>query len=203
MKMYVAKSDKSYHKVLREVIQIILDGGIVIYPTDTVYGIGCSAKNKDAVSKLVQLKRRQEKKPFSFICKDIATISQFAVIPNWAYRLMSKALPGPYTFVLEARKTNLPKELIGKRNTVGVRIPSNYLCNKMADLIDLPIVSTSVNVAGEESISRVDKLPTEFLNQVDAVIDAGPATSGPSTIVDATGKEPVVIREGFGKLFWL
>lgn len=202
MKTFFLEDGAPQYAVLREVADIIVSGGVVIYPTDTIYGLGCDAFSKDAIQRITRIKRREAVKPFSFICQDVAQISEFAFVSNWAYKLMNRLLPGPYTFILEARKTNLPKKMIGKRNTVGVRIPDNVICRKLVELIGRPLVSTSVNIAGDEPAEDIADIPEEQAAQVDAAISVGPIRSDPSTVVDLRGSVPELIREGRGEVAW-
>lgn len=189
------------HSELKQIADIMRKGGVVIYPTDTIYGIGCDALSKNGVKRISNLKRR-EGKPFSFICRDIAQISRFAFISNRAFRLMSKILPGPYTIILEARKTSLPKKMIGKRNTVGIRIPDDEFCRRLTALIDEPIVTTSVNFSDEDPMLDPENIPKEISDGVDALVSIGPMYGEPSTVVDLTSDEPVVVRQGKGEVVW-
>jgi len=202
MRRFDINPDKPAWPSLKEVADMVTQGGTMIYPTDTIYGIGCDAYHKEALKKISLAKGRDPKKPFSFICRDVAQVSQFAFVPNWAYRLMTRILPGPYTFVLEARKTNLPKKLVGKRNTVGVRIPDHPVCHTLMELIDAPLVTTSVNLAGAAPMTDPADLPDAFAPYVDAFIDVGPIYAEPSTVLDATGNKPVTLREGGGEIVW-
>ncbi len=185
---------------LKEVADVIRKGGVMIYPTDTIYGIGCDVYQPKALKKIEAAKDRDAGKPFSFICRDVAQISEFAYVSNWTFRLMTRLLPGPYTFVLEARRTNLPKKMVGKRNTVGVRIPDNDVCRMLLEQIGAPLVSTSVNRTGEEHLSEIADIPAELTRHVDVAIDVGPLLGDPSTVIDATGSLPVALREGAGPI---
>ncbi|MGK7345476.1 MAG: L-threonylcarbamoyladenylate synthase [Candidatus Nitrospinota bacterium M3_3B_026] len=196
------KPDRPSYKPLREAAEIVLDGGVMVYPTDTIYGLGCDAFSKSSIERISRIKKRDPAKPFSFVCHDIGQISEFAFVSNWAYRLVKKLLPGPYTFILEARKTNIPKKMLGKRNTVGVRIPGSPICQRLVELVGHPIVSTSVNLAGGEPLTDPVMLPEDFSRYIDIIISVGPLVSVPSTVVDLTGEEPVVLREGKGAITW-
>jgi tRNA threonylcarbamoyl adenosine modification protein (Sua5/YciO/YrdC/YwlC family) len=202
MKTFFLEDGAPAYGVLREVADIILSGGVVIYPTDTIYGLGCDAFSKTAIQRITRIKRREDAKPFSFICQDVAQISEFAFVSNWAYKLMNRLLPGPYTFILEARKTNLPKKMVGRRNTVGVRIPDNLICKKLVELAGRPLVSTSVNVAGGEPAEDIADIPEDQAALVDAAISIGPLHSGPSTVVDLRGSASELIRAGRGAVAW-
>lgn len=198
MRTYVVDPYAPRYPDILEVAKEVRKGGVVIYPTDTIYGIGCDVYQPKALKKIEAAKERDAGKPFSFICRDVAQISEFAFVGNWTYRLMTRLLPGPYTFVLEARRTNLPKKMVGKRNTVGVRIPDNDVCRMLVDLIGAPLVSTSVNRSGEEHLHEIADIPTELTRHVDVAIDVGSLFGDPSTVIDATGSEPVILRHGAG-----
>lgn len=202
MKTFFLHDSAPDYNVLREVADKLLAGGVVIYPTDTIYGLGCDAFSKDAIQRVSNIKKREGNKPFSFICGSVAQISEFAFVSNWAYKLMNRLLPGPYTFILEARKTNLPKKMLGKRNTVGVRIPDNVICQKLVEMIGRPLVTTSVNITGDEPMDDVAQIPEDQASQIDMAISVGPLRSEPSTIVDLTGSEPALIRAGKGEIVW-
>lgn len=198
MKTYRLDPERPHYRALAEIADTVKKGGVVIYPTDTIYGMGCDVYQAKAVKKIEAAKDRERGKPFSFICRDLSQISEFAFVPNWAFRAMTKVLPGPYTFILEARRTNLPKKLVGNRNTVGVRIPANPICATLAELVGAPLVSTSVNVAGADHLSEIEKIPASFTPYVDAIIDVGPLFGEPSTVIDATGAAPILLRQGAG-----
>ncbi|HEB72175.1 MAG TPA: threonylcarbamoyl-AMP synthase [Nitrospirae bacterium] len=190
------------YRQLRNAGDALLGGGVIVYPTDTIYGLGCDIYAKDAVKKIYALKKRDSSKPFSFICGNVSQISEFAFVSNWGYKLLKKSLPGPYTFILEARKTNMPKKMLGKRNTIGVRIPDHPVCRELVRLTGRPLLTTSVNLSGEGSLTDPSMLPEKFSSKVDLVISTGPLVSEPSTVIDIAGDEPVLIRQGKGELLW-
>ena len=199
--VYIDPQNPSY-RLVAQVAKDIDAGKVMVYPTDTIYGFGCDVFSKKAINKIVAAKKREGVKPFSFVCRDISQASEFAFVPTWTYRLMSRILPGPYTVILTARRTNMPKKMTGKRNTVGVRIPDLPLCKLLMELLENPIVSTSVNIEGEDPLFDPADLPPEFAPYIDTVIDGGPIISEPSTVVDCSGNEPVTIREGKGEIVW-
>ncbi|MBI4665681.1 MAG: threonylcarbamoyl-AMP synthase [Nitrospinae bacterium] len=202
MKTLHMRPDRPDYSSLKEAADMVLAGGTIIYPTDTIYGLGCDVYSKTAIEKLARIKEREPGKPFSFICENVAQISEFAFVSNWAYRLMNRLLPGPYTFILEARKTGLPKKITSKRNTVGVRIPGNAICSKLVGLVGRPIVTTSVNFSGDEPITDPADLPVNFSSAVDLALSVGPLSSEPSTVLDLTRAEPQLIRQGKGEAIW-
>ncbi|MDH5637549.1 MAG: L-threonylcarbamoyladenylate synthase [Nitrospinota bacterium] len=194
--------DRISYKSLTPAVEALKRGGVIVYPTDTVYGIGCDIFQAGAIKRIAEIKKRDANKPFSFICVSVAQISEFAFVPNWAFRLMNKVLPGPYTFVLEARKTNIPKKMLGKRNTVGVRIPDDRVCRMLVEQLGWPILTSSVNLAGGEPLTDPALIPEEFSSKIEMAISVGPLLSDPSTVVDATGGSPEIIRLGRGPVAW-
>jgi tRNA threonylcarbamoyl adenosine modification protein (Sua5/YciO/YrdC/YwlC family) len=183
-------------KVAREALR---SGGLVIYPTDSVYGLGCDLFNKKAVEKIYQIKGNDKRKLLSFICPDLKGISEYAYISNSAYRIMRHLLPGPFTFILPATK-QVPKILLENRKTVGIRVPENRICQALLSEFGLPIISTSARLPGQGFLSDPDEIAETFSNAVDLFLDSGPGGFDPSTIVDLTQDEPIVVRQGKGVL---
>ncbi|VAX20155.1 Hypothetical YciO protein, TsaC/YrdC paralog [hydrothermal vent metagenome] len=202
MKTINLSLDHLSYKPIKEVADSVLKGGVMIYPTDTIYGLGCDIFSKQATARISKIKKRSVNKPFSFVCENIGQISEFAFLSNWGYRLLKRTLPGPYTYILEARHANMPKKMLGNRNSVGVRIPDHPICHQLIKLIGRPIVTTSVNLADDQPLTDLSMLSKSFTQQVDIAIDIGPILSDPSTVIDLTGKEPKVIRKGKGDIPW-
>jgi tRNA threonylcarbamoyl adenosine modification protein (Sua5/YciO/YrdC/YwlC family) len=186
---------------IAKIVDILQAGGILVYPTDTIYGLGCDIFNKAAVAKIYRLKKREKHQPLSILCADFKQASQFAQIPNHAFKLMKKALPGPYTFILKA-KNKTPQNFLAKNKTVGIRIPGNKICLAIVKKLNAPIITTSLNISGEKPLSNPQLLPKEFKNQIDLVIDAGDLPIEPSTVIDLTTEKPKVLRLGKGKIFF-
>jgi tRNA threonylcarbamoyl adenosine modification protein (Sua5/YciO/YrdC/YwlC family) len=174
-------------------------GGILCYPTDTVYGLGASIKNKGAIEQISRIKRIANSKLLSFICKDLKDISYYAHVSNPAYKIMRRCLPGPYTFILPA-SSQTPKILSQKRRTVGIRIPDNILCQMMVDQLETPILSTSVPAGPDEILNDPYEIERRIGDKLDLILNGGILVSEPSTVVDLTNYEPVVIRKGAGDL---
>jgi tRNA threonylcarbamoyl adenosine modification protein (Sua5/YciO/YrdC/YwlC family) len=187
---------------IEKVVSILKKGGLVIYPTDTVYGLGCDITNVKAMQKLAKIKGvKLEKAQFSFICKDLSNLSDYVKqIDSATFKLLKRALPGPYTFILPGSKT-LPNAFKNKK-TVGIRIPDNQIAVELVHLLGNPIVSTSIY--DEDSLLEYTTDPEliyeKWNNLVDVVIDGGSGGNHASTIIDLTDGEPVVIREGKGNL---
>jgi len=184
---------------IRRAAQILNEGGIIIYPTDTVYGIGCSIFNTRAIERIYQIKRQDPAKPFSFVCSDLSHISEYAKVSNSAFRLMKQLIPGPFTFILPAsRLKQLPRSIISKRKTVGIRVPDNAVCQMLIKELGHPILSASVTNDREQIISDPELIKSRFEHQVDMILDGGLSLLEVSTILDLTNEQPVVVREGAG-----
>jgi len=186
-------------RVIRKAAEILASGGIIIYPTDTVYGLGCSVENKNAIERIYLVKRQRSDKPFSFVCSDLTHISEYAHVGNAAFKIMKHLIPGPYTFILPAaRMKQLPKILVSKRRTVGIRVPDSKVSLAIVREIGHPILSTSVTDDSGKLLNDPARIAESFRNTVDLIIDGGTLVSDPSTVVDLTGDEPKVVRQGAG-----
>jgi tRNA threonylcarbamoyl adenosine modification protein (Sua5/YciO/YrdC/YwlC family) len=188
---------------VRKIADILRDGGIIIYPTDTVYGLGCDITNNKAVDKVARIKGiKIEKANFSFICSDLSHLSDYSKpIPNSVFKLMKKNLPGPFTFILEANN-NVPKYFKGKKKTVGIRVPDNNIIREIVSELGNPIVSTSIYDEDEilEYTTDPELIYEKYKDVADVVIDGGYGELVPSTIVDCSQDELVILREGKGIL---
>jgi tRNA threonylcarbamoyl adenosine modification protein (Sua5/YciO/YrdC/YwlC family) len=184
-------------RLIRKAVEILKAGGVVVYPTDTYYGIGCDLMNPKAIERIYQLKRRDRSKPFSFICSDLTNISQYAKVSNYAYRTMKRLLPGPYTFILEGSKM-VPKIMLTKRKTAGIRVPDNAICLALVRELGHPIITTSAATAEGASFHDASLIHDHFGRQVDAVIDGSPVSGEPSSIVSLIDDTPEIIRRGAG-----
>ena len=182
---------------IRRVAEILDAGGLIIYPTDTYYGLGCDINNKRAIEKIYKIKKMSKNKPLSFVCSDLKHLSRYAVVSNYAYRTMKHLLPGPYTFVLEATPL-VPKIMLTKRRRVGIRVPDNRICLDIVCALERPIISTSVRLDGDEILVDPEEIYMRFKGLVDIVIDGGAVAAEPSSVVDLSGSEPVVLRRGIG-----
>ena len=187
---------------IKKVVEVLKNGGLVIYPTDTVYGLGCDITNTKALERIAKIKGvKLEKANFSFICSDLSHISDYIKqIDTSTFKILNRALPGPYTFILPGNN-NLPKEF-KKKTTVGIRVPDNAIALEMVRQLGNPIVSTSIHDEDEflEYSTDPELIFEKWQNLVDLVIDGGYGDNIGSTIIDLSGFEPVVIREGKGSL---
>jgi tRNA threonylcarbamoyl adenosine modification protein (Sua5/YciO/YrdC/YwlC family) len=184
---------------LKIAADVLRDGGLLIYPTDSVYGLGCDLFNKNAVEKIYQHKGNDKRKLLSFICPDLQSISEYAYMSNSAYKIMRHLLPGPYTFILNATK-QVPRILLEKRKTVGIRVPDNAVCQGLLAEFGRPVISTSACLQDQDFLSDPDEIERTFVHRADLFLDAGPGGLEPSTIIDLTQEEPVLVRQGKGKL---
>jgi tRNA threonylcarbamoyl adenosine modification protein (Sua5/YciO/YrdC/YwlC family) len=187
---------------IKKVVEVLKNGGLVIYPTDTVYGLGCDINNTKALERVAKIKGvKLEKANFSFICSDLSHISDYIKqIDTSTFKILKRALPGPYTFILPGNN-NLPKEF-KKKTTVGIRVPDNAIALEIVRQLGNPIVSTSIHDEDEvlEYSTDPELIFEKWQNLVDLVIDGGYGDNVGSTIIDLSGFEPVVIREGKGSL---
>ncbi len=177
----------------------IQKGGIICYPTDTVYGIGTSITNGRAIEQIDRIKRIANKKLLSLICKDLKDISQYAYVSNQAYKIMRRCLPGPFTFILPAT-SETPKRLSHKRRTVGIRIPDNLLCQALVECLGSPLINTSVPAGPDEILNDPYEIERRIGNDLEIIFNGGILLSEPSTVVDLTDYAPQIIREGAGEI---
>lgn len=184
-------------RLIRRVVEVLKEGGVVGYPTDTIYGIGCDLFNPEAIRRIHRLKKLEGKKLLSFICSDLKDISRYAYVSNYAYKMMKRLLPGAYTFVLKATKL-VPKIAMTKQNTVGIRIPDNKICLALVKELGHPIISTSVYKPDEGLFNDPAGIEERFGKQLDLVIDGGVIVAEHSSIIDLAGDSPRVIRRGKG-----
>lgn len=184
---------------IEQVIELLRRGGVIAYPTDTIYGIGCDITNKKAIERVYQITQRPKNQPFSFICSDLKNISQYAKVSNYAYKTMRRLLPGPYTFILEGAN-QVPKMMLTKRKSAGIRVPDNPICMAIIDALGNPIISTSAATSGGEKFNEPWLIESHFGKLLDLIIDGGPVPGEPSSVVSLIGDEPEVIREGLGDI---
>lgn len=182
-----------------QVAEILGRGGVIAYPTDTLYGIGCDIMNKRAIARIYQIKQRSKDKPFSFICSDLKNISQYAKVSNYAYKTMRRLLPGPYTFILEGSNM-VPKMMLTKRKTAGIRVPNNAICLSLINALGHPVISTTARTVEGDVLNEPWLIEEHFGRQLDLVIDGGPAPGRPSSVISLIGDEPEVLREGMGDI---
>jgi tRNA threonylcarbamoyl adenosine modification protein (Sua5/YciO/YrdC/YwlC family) len=185
---------------LKIITDCLLDGGIVVYPTDTLYGLGCDIFQRKAVERISRIKVRDpEKAQMSFICHDLSDLSRYTrSISTSTYRMLKKFLPGPYTFILPASRL-VPRLLKSKKNSIGLRIPDNLIARRIARELGHPLLSNSLPGKSVEELTDPEIIHGKFGNLVDIVVDGGIGGAIPSTVVDCTGTEPVLVRKGLGE----
>ncbi len=203
--MLIRINDKNIpEKSIAEIVNCLKNGGIIIYPTDTVYALGGDITQPKVLEKICKLKGiKLEKANFSFVCSNLSHLSEFTKpIPNHVFRIMKKALPGPYTFILEANK-NVPKLLKQNKDTIGIRVPDNLICKEIVEQLGNPIISTSLHDSSDdilEYFSDPEVIHNEYEKKVDIVVDGGFGNIYASTVIDCSGDEIIVVREGLGSL---
>lgn len=207
MQTYKLYANNPNPRVLQDVAEVLRQGGVVIYPTDSVYAIGCDALNQHAVERIYQYRKEEQKAGhLSIICRDISQASDYVRISDRQFRVMRRNLPGPFTFILESG-LRLPK-VFRSRKTVGIRVPSQPILHALLEELDRPLLTTSLKVqlADDDADDAISYMTDPFLieeafqNQADVLIDGGYGEDLPSTVVDLTGDEPVIVRQGAGDL---
>lgn len=193
--------DNPQQRLIDQVVLTLERGGVIAYPTDTTYGIGCSIFSKKGVERIYLIKQREKKKPFSFICPSQSEIARYAKVSNYAFKVMKRLLPGPYTFVLEATSI-VPDLLQTRQKTVGIRVPDNAICMALVRALGHPIVTTSANLSGEEPIGDPGEVFRSMGKQLDMVIDGGILPPDVSSVVSLVGDRPEVLRKGIGDVSW-
>ncbi|MCL5030996.1 MAG: L-threonylcarbamoyladenylate synthase [Bacteroidetes bacterium] len=197
MEYYELHPQNPQLRYINKAVGILKKGGIIIYPTDTVYGIGCDIFNKEALERIFLIKNDNSSKLLSFVCSSLKDISNYAKVSDYAYRMMKHLLPGPYTFILPAAKA-VPKKLWSKRKTVGIRVPNHSVTLKLVEELGNPIISTSTTNRKGEILIDPAEIKNIFNSQVDLMLSSGSLTGAPSSVVDLSMDEPEVIREGAG-----
>jgi tRNA threonylcarbamoyl adenosine modification protein (Sua5/YciO/YrdC/YwlC family) len=194
--------DNPQPRLIRKVVDALRDGGVIAYPTDTIYGFGCDLYQKDAIKRIHRLKRLSKNKRLSIICADLKDISKYAYVPDYAYRTMKTLIPGPYTFILEATKL-VPKIMLTNQQTVGIRVPDNTISLALVKELGRPIITTSVTKPDESLYNDPEEIDQMFGRQLDMVIDGGIIMAEHSSIIDLTDEYPHVLRPGKGDVSFI
>jgi tRNA threonylcarbamoyl adenosine modification protein (Sua5/YciO/YrdC/YwlC family) len=184
---------------IQHAAQVLRQGGIIIYPTDTIYGLGCDITNPAAIERIRHIKGRDPKKPMSFICAHLNQVCQYAHVTDFAYRILKHVLPGAYTFVLPAT-TATPQILQSNQHTVGLRIPDHRITQALVENLGNPIISTSANRSNEAVLTDPCQLETTFGNEVDLIIESGALPIYPSSVISLLDDKIEILREGQGDL---
>lgn len=181
---------------IRRAVEVLAGGGVIAYPTDTVYGLGCDLTNKHAVERLYAIKGMDRSQPLAFVCPDLSDIARYAIVDNQVYRVLRRFLPGPYTFILEATR-EVPKLVQMRRKTVGIRVPASEAVRALARELGRPIISTTAARPGEEPHVDPHEIDAAFRGLA-LVLDGGAGGVVPTTVIDLTRSPPEVVREGAG-----
>ncbi len=199
-------SENPDKRKINQVVEILKSGGVIIYPTDTVYGLGCDIYNQKAFEKICKIRGiKPQKANFSFICNDLSHVAEFTLpFSNQAFKAMKKSLPGPYTYILKASGT-VPKMFKNKKRTVGIRIQNNNITRDIILGLGNPILSASLKNEDDFFEYHTDpyEIKEEYENIVDCIIDGGYGSNEPSTIIDFTANQPELIRQGSGEVDFL
>lgn len=199
MEYYELHPETPQLRYINKAVDVLKSGGVIIYPTDTVYGIGCDIFNKEALDRIFMIKNDTNTKFLSFVCSDLKDIAKYAKVSDYAYRTMKHLLPGPYTFVLPAAKI-IPKKLWTKRQTVGIRVPDHPITMTLVKELGNPIISTSVTNRKGEVLYDPNEIKNVFNLSIDLMLSAGPLNGKPSSVVDLSDEVPEIIREGAGDI---
>lgn len=197
---YIDYSDKDKISLaIGEAVKFLKEGKIIVYPTDTLYGLGCDALNEEAIKKIFEIKKREEKKPLSVIVKDIDEIKKYASIDEYQERIASNVFPGPYTLIFSGAKI-VPSIITAGSSNIGIRIPDNEITKLLSENFENPIVTTSVNVSGNDPLSDPFRIVEEFKSAditPDLILDGGKIKNpNPSVVIDVTRKSPQIVRSG-------
>jgi len=185
--------------LLRKAIAVIKSGGIIVYPTDSGYALACHLGDKKALDKIRLIRKLDQDHYFTLVCRDLSEISTYAIIDDAVYRILKTYLPGPYTFILKATKETPRRLQNNKRKTIGIRVPNHIIAHALLDMLDEPLMSTTLTIPGEEvNILRAQTIYDILGNQIDLVLDGGDCGLSPTSVIDLSGHTPVVIREGKG-----
>ncbi|HPP06217.1 MAG TPA: L-threonylcarbamoyladenylate synthase [Syntrophorhabdaceae bacterium] len=188
-------------KTTELIYNTLVNGGIIAYPTDTFYGLGCDLFNIKAIRHLYQIKRLDPKRPMSIICSDFKEISKYGVITDFAFEILKRHLPGPYTFVLKAKKI-MPKLLMTDKKEVGIRVPDHPVPIGLVGLLERPVINTSARIAKEEILTDPKEIEKKFKGTIDLIIDGGIIVGEPSTVIKIVEDRVEVLREGKGRIIY-
>lgn len=182
-----------------KVVETLQRGGVIAYPTDTVYGLGCDLDDRRAIGQIYQIKNKNKKSPLSIVCPDLKDIAKYAIVSDQAYRLMKRLLPGPYTIILKATKL-VPRAMLSNQRTVGIRIPDHPIALAIVEQLGRPLVTSSIPMLPDMTYNDPDEIEQRLGHQLALVVDAGLSYPEPSTILDMTEMPPRLIRRGKGSL---
>jgi tRNA threonylcarbamoyl adenosine modification protein (Sua5/YciO/YrdC/YwlC family) len=182
---------------IQRAVAVLEAGGIIAYPTDTYFAIGCDFAQRKAVERMASFKRRDGKKPFSILCADLADVAHWAIVSNETYRILKRLAPGPYTFVLNATR-EVPRTALTKQRSVGIRVPDAPVAQALVHALGRPLATTSAALPDCEEPVDAHEVQEQLGHLIDLILDGGATLNEPSTVLDLTGPSPVVLREGKG-----
>ncbi len=196
--------DNPQARLIKQAVDIINNGGVVIYPTDSSYAIGCHLGDKKAMDKIRMIRQLNMEHDFTLVCRDLSEIAKYAVVDNMNYRLMKSLTPGPYTFILPATR-EVPKRLLNpKRKTIGIRVPDNAVCSALLAELDQPLMSSTLSLPNEDyPMTDPYQIQLKLENVVDLIIDGGYSGHEPTTVVSLINDPPEILRQGLGSADWL
>ncbi|MFQ5583035.1 MAG: L-threonylcarbamoyladenylate synthase [Calditrichia bacterium] len=195
---YEIHPENPHKRYIQKAVEALESGQLVIYPTDTVYGLGCSINNKQAIERIYKIKGKSKFTPMSIICSSIRDAAKYARISNFAFRVMKRCFPGPFTVVLEATR-EIPKLMLTRQKEIGIRIPDNKVVIEIVELLGHPIITSSINIPGEEILNDPEKIIEIYSGKVDLLLDTGPLPEPvPSTVLRIEDNNVEILREGKG-----
>lgn len=188
-------------RLIRRAVEIVRDGGLMVYPTDSCYALGCHLGDKGAMERIRRIRQVDERHHFTLVCRDLSELGQYAVVDNIQYRSLKKSTPGSYTFILKASR-EVPKRLLNpKRNTIGVRVPDHNVVRALLEEMGEPILSSTLILPGDERpLNDMDQIRDRLQNDVEVILDGGSCGVDMTTVVDLTGDMPVIVRQGKGSI---
>ncbi len=201
---YHIHPDNPQRRLIAQAVEIIHKGGVVVYPTDSSYAIGCHLGNKQAAERIRRIRQLDKHHNFTLVCRDLSEISQYSKVDNINYRLLKSQTPGPYTFILPATG-EVPRRLLNpKRKNIGLRIPDNLIVMALLEELQEPLMSCTLMLPGEDfPMTDPQQIQLQLENHIDLIIDGGYSGHEPTTVIDLTDDQPVVLREGKGDTHWL
>ncbi len=196
--------DNPQQRLIQQAVKIIDQGGLIAYPTDSSYALGCHIGDKTAMERIQRLRKLDKKHHFTLVCSDLSSIGTYAKVDNSSYRLMKTLTPGPYTFLLKAT-SEVPRRLMNpKRKTIGVRVPDNVITHALLSELDQPIMSSTLIAPGSyEALDDAEYIREKFEHEIDLVIDGGPCGTEPTTVINLIDSNPEVLRHGKGEVEFL
>lgn len=196
--------DNPQPRLVRRAVEIVRTGGVIVYPTDSCYALGCQIGDKTALARIARIRQTDKNHNFTLVCRDLSEIATYARVENWVYRLLKARTPGPYTFILKATR-EVPRRLQHpRRKTIGIRVPDHAIARALLTELDEPLLSSTLLLPGDEQpLSDPQAMRERLEHQVDLIIDGGHCGTLPTTVVDLLGGAPEIVRSGRGEIVGL